>query len=483
MSGIKRFLPNNEYLAAVNSPTQATQVNPFATIADLPAPTGDGIYTGSGSLSGSTVVTHGVNQLQFLLSDSAGHFFVAPAPWTAAASIHLQAFDTNGTFIRGSSNTSGNTLTLQNAVGGITSARFENAGNVRLGVDNTSVIRGQVSIGTLVSDVNTKLTVRGRNTSSAEVAMYVGGSSGTAGLHISNDERIGIGILPVAGTKLNVNAGTGFSKILNLEAAPSNANRFEVFDNGRISTGVGQTSTGATNTGQMHRISAHAIGVNFVPNGATSAGVQIQAAGNTPTSLNIIPQGVSSTGVIRGISVDHKATSGTEHTAAYFFARNGSLRTLGIDARVGGGSGTASSQFVKAVAGLALDNLDTLQYGGDFGAQYNNAATVYTKDIHGVNAYANGTSGNASSTGKVVAAKFSTSGIAGTGDRLAIWVPSTGNNGNSIFKQDDSTGNGYSIEVTGGIEFNGDGTGFRMYQPNGVAREVTLNNSGAFVIT
>jgi len=59
---ITRFLPNNEYQAAIgaNNPSAS---NVFATINDLPAPGAGGIYNGSGSLmAGETGV--------LMLSDS-----------------------------------------------------------------------------------------------------------------------------------------------------------------------------------------------------------------------------------------------------------------------------------------------------------------------------------------------------------------------------------------------------------------------------
>ena len=54
---ILRFLPYDEYQGATNSPTQATQANPFVTVADLPAASGDGIYDGNGTVPSSTTAT------------------------------------------------------------------------------------------------------------------------------------------------------------------------------------------------------------------------------------------------------------------------------------------------------------------------------------------------------------------------------------------------------------------------------------------
>ena len=61
---IARFLPDNEYQAAINSPTPATLANPFVTVADLPA-AATTLYTGDGSLAGNRVVTAGANSLTF----------------------------------------------------------------------------------------------------------------------------------------------------------------------------------------------------------------------------------------------------------------------------------------------------------------------------------------------------------------------------------------------------------------------------------
>jgi len=61
-TSIDQLLPKDIYDAAINA-NAPTAANPFATMADVGG--GGGIYGGSGSLSGATLVTMGVNNLTF----------------------------------------------------------------------------------------------------------------------------------------------------------------------------------------------------------------------------------------------------------------------------------------------------------------------------------------------------------------------------------------------------------------------------------
>lgn len=232
MPGQKRFLPNNEFLAATNSPTQATLANPFVTVADL-ASIDTSIYLGDGSLISNREVDLGTFDLNFALSDNNGRFSVGPVGFIAARNIHFKCFGANPLRIEGFNDTaSSRSLDVINDSGDIALEIFNDSDiNMALLAVATAA---RVRMGTTVSQGNAKLTVRGVNQATGNVAIYVGGSSGTRGMAVNNDDRWGLGALGTAATKANIR-GQGTGTNITLALADFNGiNNFRQLDNGLL---------------------------------------------------------------------------------------------------------------------------------------------------------------------------------------------------------------------------------------------------------
>ena len=115
-SKISRFLPNNEYLAAVNA-SAPTAVNPFATIADIPAittPTLQSVLTAGSTYTGSATInintTDGIDMFAGdagLLLSASGYFVLAYGSGTTAGISMGPALGIDGVQVRDETASSG----------------------------------------------------------------------------------------------------------------------------------------------------------------------------------------------------------------------------------------------------------------------------------------------------------------------------------------------------------------------------------------
>lgn len=186
-------------LSAASSPSQA---NPFATIADLIPDTN--LANTDLSLDANREHRLGLFDLNFALSDNNGRFSVGPVGFAAARSIHFKSFDANGLRIQGANDVaSSRALDVVNNSGEVALHVFNDSDIVMASIA-TATNRARVMMGTATPVGNAKLTVRGPTDGAGVAAFYAGGLTGTAGLHVQNDGRVGVGAIGLATHKFNV---------------------------------------------------------------------------------------------------------------------------------------------------------------------------------------------------------------------------------------------------------------------------------------
>jgi hypothetical protein len=285
------------------------------------------------------------------------------------------------------------------------------------------------------------------------------------------------GFLSVASTKFQVRGG-GATSATNTARFENSAgtDSFVINDAGQIATGAGTSALVNSLFGAIHRQTGYNFGTGFYPNNATSAGVTIQMLGTTDVGLSIATQGAK-TGQVVGMSSTIISTGNTIGIGVLGNARNGSAHNIGVDGTNGGGAGTTPSIYQAGVRGSSASNINAESYGGYFTALWNNALQAYSEDYIGVYGIATGTSGDgATSTGDLIGGKFAAAGVTGSGDRIALLVPSTGNIGTVVFGADSPSVNASLLEVTGDIEILGSNSVIWTDRTNGNRYEVYMDN-------
>lgn len=246
-----------------------------------------------------------------------------------------------------------------------------------------------------------------------------------------------------------------------------------LLDNGQRSFGTGITaSTSVPSFGNWYRTAGFSTGFAFYGYGGVSTTMLIQHTGGgaNPKALSVAFQNAVATGTARAISgvATGIASGPTNITGLYGSSRNGSQFSIAIDGEITGGMTTPSTTYTAALRGINNGNLDADGYGSYNLAQYGATGTIYTSDIVGTFGWGAGSNGAAGSTGKVVGGKFQTTGTAGTGDRLALWVPAA-NNGLVVIGNDDAVGTSL-VQVFGNIESVGAGFGLVLTTQDGLKR-------------
>lgn len=457
---ITRFLPQNEYDAAVNA-NSPSAANPYATIADV-APDGNGIYSGSGSLSSNTEVTLGTSDINFALSDNFGRFSVAPAGFAAARNIHFKCLNSNAVRVEGADDLAASrTFEAVNDSGDLI-AEFYNDSDIVLspilGVTN----RSRVMIGTSAPVGNARLTVKGGSSTTGAAAFLVSNSVDDVILQVQNNGSLAMGGGTVsADTRFGIKGFGTTNANIGLKIQDSvNVTHFQVNDDGSTLMAAGGGVSGFANFANVWRATNFNTGWGFYASNVANEAVSIQMLGTTDRGLFIANQG-DPTGIVKGGNTLIDSVNATHNYGFDSSARNGSAQSIGLRGLATGGATINASQFVAGIEGFSQYNLDTEQRGGYFHAVYNNSGLAYTSDLIGSVHEASGTAtGAAGSTGKVVGSKHFTSGTQGSGDRIAIWVPETGNNGTVIINMDAVGVNNSTLEVNGDIEAVGSANGF-----------------------
>ena len=276
------------------------------------------------------------------------------------------------------------------------------------------------------------------------------------------------GFISVATTQFQLRADASATTIARMENS-SGLDKFILNTDGQTGLNAGSGASILGNSGHYWQSTNYSTGFSIYGRNGTSRTVLIQHTGTTvasPIALDVGFQGAQS-GTVTSIRGVNFATGGTTHIGTQGNARNGSLFSIGVDGVNAGGESTAPAVYRAAVRGVSASNLNATSYGGYFGAQWNNAGVVYTSTYTGVEGFVLGTAGNAASTGDLVGGSFRVSGNVGTGDSIALRVPSTGNIGTIVFGSDNPSVNASFVEVYGDLEIIGASNRLIMEDNNG----------------
>ncbi len=303
-------------------------------------------------------------------------------------------------------------------------------------------------------------------------------------VYIGPTATTNIGLLNLK-AKSNLNTG----RIINIENN-SGVERWMMQDDGQIGMytgGAGFNAGPNANVGVYHQSRDYSIAHYIQGRTGTTTGLFVANGGseNNPFAIQATFNG-NVTGLAIAIRALSWQASAQSNTGLYGSARNGSLVNVGVDGVIPGGSSVAPSAYSAAVRGQAGPNVNSESFGGLFGASWNNVGTTYTEDFIGVQGNAQGQNGDAASSGKIIGGKFFAGGITGTGNRMAINVPSTGNIGNIVLGADSSSPSATFVEIhNGAMEFVTAGEGFILKTPDGVQRYkyTSTNLTGALTIT
>jgi hypothetical protein len=433
----RRDLPNDQFEAALNANTPSSG-NPFATIADLGGGTNN-IYSSDGTILSNRIVTIGTgNTLRFnIAAGSTTKFFVGRDTATPVSPIHFYAPDAAGTWIEGFNTGDQSALRVYNFGRTIIALQAQNNGNVYLSPEIGTTTRSQVAIGNGTSALaSTRLYVRGGGNTDGSFILQAGNASDTKKLILT--------------------------------------------DNGQLATGSGQAALLSSSFGQIHRATNYQFGFGFYSAGGVTTAMTVQHTGNiaNPVAFSAAFQGAKTGTAVAG-SFSAIATGTTTQRGVDGIARNATSLVEGVRGTAGGGDSVIASQYLAGVVGSSASSVNNLQYGVYGLAQYNGGAINYTKELIAVKGIATGTTGAAGSTGAIIGGDFSTAGTAGTGDRIALRVPQTGNNGTIVFGADSVSANASLLEVTGDVETIGNTRGvivedrtdtnrYRIYTDGGV---------------
>lgn len=441
-------------------------------------------YSTNGLIISSTAIGVNYVEIQTSSGDNAKRFVVAPVGYTVSKGTDFayKATDSVGAIIEGFNSSAGNYgLRIYNSGQSIMSAAFHNNGDVELasmggtttmGTDtnylkqtfnytkqftNTSTSTDLIASNDTNSlNVNIGLSANKfgksiiKSTHFLAFEMQWNGTEGAGGIErmrLNDAGNLSIGFQNSGTARLHVRGvGSTSSTIGLLFEDVAGNDRYVLADNGQTASAVGFNAAINANVGHYNLVGGKATGYLFSASGATSSAVQVTQVGDTPTGLFVQGQS-SSTGVVRTASFDNKSTSGTQHVGVYSFARNGSQYNIGTDGLVGGGDATAPSVYGAGIRGVAAHQLDVLQYGGIFTAKYANSVLTYTEDSVGIVVSAEAINGAADSTGQVVGVRCFTAGVRGTGDRIALHVPATGNNGSVLIGADNKSSAAALVEL------------------------------------
>lgn len=385
---IERYLPNNEYLAAIgaNSPSA---VNPYATINDLPSPVvitddviprGDGtsvedgtwnnvgndirpITTGSnigdathriGTLFMSSTVDHttdlnfnvGANNFHTFLANGQSHLSKTGGTFKVGLSTFAQLEYSAGVLSHTTPSGLGSTWvgfatyhnTLSTQVGlfankfGYNALRYSHdyrwetwTGGVGAGSTERMRLDSNGNLSIAAPTSLARLTVRGVDTSQGIAAMYVAGSSGDMGIQVQNDSRVGVGAMGSTSTKFNVRgSGTTSATTAFNVEGYTGQDKFLIRDNGQ------QASASGSNTASFQSAFGRfheTVGTVATP---FSFGTGIYSGVNVSTTLLVTHRGGGSNRIALDAGLQG-APTGTATAIRGFQSTSGMTTSIGIN--------------------------------------------------------------------------------------------------------------------------------------------------------
>lgn len=334
MEGIARFLPNNQYMAAMNA-AAPTAANPFATMADLAGTTT--IYTGDGTISAATRnveinttlnFNHGAAGVNGYVRMSSGGYFKNQ---TSIATNYFEYNNANGI------------LTLQTDTHSVTGIRANNDGGVGNPTAMAEVVAGSNGTAYLnVGATTTRFDFYVNNTSKL-AASVLGGSGAFNG-------SWGFGTSATTAAKVHIlgENGQGSGTIIQSMNVSPAENIIEIRDAANVA-----------------RMSVSATGITFVNNRAFIG----SNLGSVVSSASVVHKGADSA----------FATTNTE----YFDGSNNVLWKMQNDGSIGINTAPVAGDRLKITAGggrdgainisasnLANNGYSLLAQGTSVGANY-----------------------------------------------------------------------------------------------------------------
>lgn len=503
MGRIHRDLPNNAYLAAVNA-NLPSAVNPYATIADLPAATvitnnvipkgnGTGIIDGTWQNVGNNIyptttgsnigdATHRIGTL--FMSSTIDH---STDLNLFSGAVNYNTFLANGQVDLAKTaqrvrigDPAANLVTIS---GGITQQSSLAVGTTWTGFyayNNSTTPNVQVA---LVANRFGLTSLRVSHDFTIETGWTGGmGTSSSAQLKLfvaTGNLSLGTVVASIAKLSIRGNGTTSGTQGLSVADSIGSA-KFIVNDAGQTAWNAGSTASFITTFGHYIQSSGYDTGLAVYGRNGTRVSLSVQHTSTTVANaiaVDVAFQNAQS-GIVTGTRSSVTGLGHSNGRAFHGISRNSTANSYAIFGENSGGATIAEAGIQAALYGDSHGNLDTTRFGLYAIARADVAGQTLTKPITGV--YGLGQS-TATSTSTVAGLKGEVTGLIGTGQAISIWSPAGSNIGKVVFGSNNVSG-GSTLQVTGELELFGNGTGFYMYQPDGTRRSITLNNAGAFVI-
>jgi hypothetical protein len=219
METIARYLPTNQYLAAIAA-TTANAANRFATMSDIVT-----IYNSNGTVGANRQVTltNGINWV----ASAAGGFAIGTAVFATTSTFHVRNATPRNSVIQGyDTNNNNSLLDLSNNTGQIGN-QFRNQGTALFAL----LTGGVVSIGS-TSLTAARLTVHGSGSTSATINQLWRNSSSALLMQLQDNGNLGIGIAPSTQRVLVRGSGNTNTTITQRWEDSAGAERMSVSDDG-----------------------------------------------------------------------------------------------------------------------------------------------------------------------------------------------------------------------------------------------------------
>jgi hypothetical protein len=408
---ISRLLPKDQYDAAIGA-ASPTLVNPFATIADLPTPTGDGIYTGNGLVPNNTVASlanvFSIGTSLFKLTDSTNRVDLATLGGITRMGTANNYLEQNTQITTQFSSTASYT--------GFHANRNGNGIRMVSGSTNRSHIESTGSMFFHTGWGNNPTT-----SPTAAPVMVIGVSKGVG---------IGLGYgganeNPVESLKVRGKGNTTATTLMRLESV-SAVTRLVVLDNG--DTAIGYTTPSA-NTKFSVRSSD-----DIITDFQNSTGGSVMKTRDS----GLVQIGTNATASVYNLVSERSTSDNTIHQHARFLHRftptvNGTGRTttLNTTAYKQGNFNSFYNVGIYATARAWSGNGNvTNQYAGEFANTQNSTGTISRN--FSINSLMTATSGTVTHHGGLQIQTNALNGTAVVTNMYGIWLNAPSNTGGTV---------------------------------------------------
>jgi len=348
---------------------------------------GNGIYTGSGSLSGATTVTMGAFDLRFTGTGRVGIGTSTPTQkLEVVGGVRVDASITNALFVSSSNGrvgiggeaapdaaleikcpATGNQygLTVKKNDDSESKFRISNDGQL---IINAESITTQVGLG-VVSNGNAKLRLRSDSADSYGIRHEISSGSISFATHESGNATFGNGT--DYGQKLNVFGGQYISGDLGI-GTTTPTEKLNVVGN-TYTTGQGSFGTGINPNSHLQvTASGKIVGIAGISNAiTTNNGAAIRGTANSTAAVEVygvdgLAAGTNATGDRTGVRGNAITTGSRNHVGVKGTGTNGTQQNIGVWGTTGNGT---TGTIIRGVNGSSLYQGSSNAYAGYFSAQ------------------------------------------------------------------------------------------------------------------